>query len=981
MATKPAAATAASCSRRLVESSRQALSASLGAFLSSKFGVPLTATDVYPAVTRPKLVEHGDVAITCHALVQRLRPAADRVREVTGQELSALNLAEYLAREFQAANASLVSAQSDASGLLTALSAGSATVRAPLTHVAVTGAFVNATFAPSHFGRAITDAVFADFLQPPREAAAEIAEKVENVTEGKKDKVMIEYSQPNTHKAFHVGHMRNAALGDSLVRLYEQAGHEVVAVNYFGDEGAHVAKCLWFLQQIYLPLAQKAAAAGAGPAPFPSLPSASAATAAAAETATATASDADPAASATAASASASSEPLVLYPMRSLADLDAAVPAAVRAEWLGALYARAVETLDLGSYTALPWPMVVAAKVVAKSPHPDPEAPKNWHLCKVEVDAAGATADVVCGGTGYEVGDYVAYLPVGAKLTKKMGVIAPKDMRGVASCGVMLAHSELGGADADADGGDGPAASSAAAAPAASASASAGKKGGKKKGASADAAANSDKGIFVLNSFCPVAPGVPLSELGRRPEAFPPGSAAAAAPSVAAHVAALNGQAAAVLRALEHNEPEQVALWRRTGQWSLDEFHAIYKWLDCRFDHDFAESEVSAASQELVTKWLAQGLLETRDGAVVADLSADGLGTCVLRKSDGAGLYATKDLALAARKFEAFGVDKSIYVVDAAQTYHFQQVFKVLSRAGFVQAAKCVHVPYGLVVLPSGRMSSRKGNVLLFSQLKREMERVLNEKFNKNNTLSDESVRRIAVASIKYGMLNRDTAKDIVFELDQWTNNTGNTGPYLMYALARINSILVARDEYDGPKFDLMRTLTGLAPAGSDSAALAAALRAWVDPETQRFDLIGWAATATPREAADASPTLAAALASAAAPLAAESAAVASAAAARAFLDAVDFDKYLTEPSERLVVLQLNRFWDAVDAAVAGNSPSPVCDYAFHLAQAFSTWYEQVRLVQTVPAALPTKIVFIKAVAATLETTMRGLGITPVERM
>uniref|UniRef100_A0A146LYW9 Arginine--tRNA ligase n=1 Tax=Lygus hesperus TaxID=30085 RepID=A0A146LYW9_LYGHE len=144
------------------------------------------------------------------------------------------------------------------------------------------------------------------------------------------EKVMIEYSQPNTHKAFHVGHMRNVALGNFLINLYKQFGHEVVAANYFGDEGAHVAKCLWYLQYIYLPKAQEAYSKGVK---------------------------------------HDESNPDSIYPFHDIDDIDV-VPVEERAEWLGSLYSNAIEMLSLNTYTSLPYEQVICGRVVSMAEHP-----------------------------------------------------------------------------------------------------------------------------------------------------------------------------------------------------------------------------------------------------------------------------------------------------------------------------------------------------------------------------------------------------------------------------------------------------------------------------------------------------------------------------------------------------------------------------------------------------------------------------------
>lgn len=190
------------------------------------------------------------------------------------------------------------------------------------------------------------------------------------------------------------------------------------------------------------------------------------------------------------------------------------------------------------------------------------------------------------------------------------------------------------------------------------------------------------------------------------------------------------------------------------------------------------------------------GLLKSQNGAIVADLNDKKLGTCVLLKSDGSGLYATKDLTLASKKFLDYNIERSIYVVDVGQTLHFQQVFEVLNQMGFEQAQKCFHLSYGLVVLPNGKMSSRKGTVICFSELQNMMNKQIEADFLvKYKDVwpaeeIDEARRAIAVATIKYGMLNHDTAKDIVFELSEWAAKSGNTGPYMMYAYARCQAII-----------------------------------------------------------------------------------------------------------------------------------------------------------------------------------------------
>jgi len=166
-----------------------------------------------------------------------------------------------------------------------------------------------------------------------------------------------------------------------------------------------------------------------------------------------------------------------------------------------------------------------------------------------------------------------------------------------------------------------------------------------------------------------------------------------------------------------------------------------------------------------------------------------------VRKSDGNGLYMTKDLALAELKFGKYDINRSIYVVDAAQSHHFKQCFKTLELMNFKDASKCYHLAYGQVVLPDGKMSSRKGNVVLFTDLVTELNATIMKQFlqAKEGEWSaeeiDAALHAIAKGTIKYGMLNNDVNKDIVFELDKWCQKSGNCGPYLMYQYTRVASI------------------------------------------------------------------------------------------------------------------------------------------------------------------------------------------------
>lgn len=354
------------------------------------------------------------------------------------------------------------------------------------------------------------------------------------------EKIMVEYSQPNTHKIFHVGHLRNVCIGDSLVRILRYSGRKVVSVNYIGDVGTHIAECLWYLNH----------------------------------------SGEDP-------------------------------PDSNRADWLGNIYTKAKLFLEISE--------------------------------------------------GEEKEKY------------------------------------------------------------------------------------------------------------RR-------------------------EISKIQMSLEGGEQEITSLWKETRSWSLESFWEIYRWLGISFDHYFYESEVEKAGKEIVDKYLEMGIFKKSRGAVIADLEEYGLGVFLVLKSDGTSLYNTKDLALAKLKFDDYDIESSWYVVGSEQNHFFSQLFKVLEIMGYDEASSCRHISYELVMLPEGKMSSRKGNVFSFEGLKDEIvSQILNEHLDGRDEWSEEQKKetagKIAVACLKYGMLSKENRKRIVFDKEKWLKLEGDTGGYLLYTLTRIRSI------------------------------------------------------------------------------------------------------------------------------------------------------------------------------------------------
>lgn len=250
-----------------------------------------------------------------------------------------------------------------------------------------------------------------------------------------------------------------------------------------------------------------------------------------------------------------------------------------------------------------------------------------------------------------------------------------------------------------------------------------------------------------------------------------------------------------ILHQLEKKQGEYYELWKETRQWSIDLMNRIYKWADVSFDTWYWESDVDSTSVEYIKALYSQGKLIESQGAIGMNLEDDQLGFCLLLKKDGTGLYATKDVELARRKFQEHKIEKSIYVVDMRQALHFKQVFKVLEKIGFPQAKDCFHLQYNFVELPDGAMSSRKGNIVPLTTLIHNMENMIKDQYLNRyrgewkETEIDEVACEVAKGAIRYGMLRIDNNKKIVFDMSEWLKIDGESGPFIQYSYARIHSL------------------------------------------------------------------------------------------------------------------------------------------------------------------------------------------------
>lgn len=252
-----------------------------------------------------------------------------------------------------------------------------------------------------------------------------------------------------------------------------------------------------------------------------------------------------------------------------------------------------------------------------------------------------------------------------------------------------------------------------------------------------------------------------------------------------------------ILRQLQNKKGAAYDLWLESREWSLEQMREIYSWLGVKFDQWFYESECDEPSRQLVRKKFEEGFFVQDQGAIGIDLSSFKLGFAMFLKSDGNGLYITKDLELLRRKFSDPKVTSSIVVVDQRQKLHFQQLYKTAELMGYPQASKSSTLLYETVNTADGKpFSSRSMTGMRLLQLKTAMEEKVTHDYLERyrGQWSDDEIRKTAqdvtVGALKYGMLRVDNSTQVTFVLDEWLKLDGDTGPYLQYMHARCCNIL-----------------------------------------------------------------------------------------------------------------------------------------------------------------------------------------------
>jgi arginyl-tRNA synthetase len=232
-------------------------------------------------------------------------------------------------------------------------------------------------------------------------------------------------------------------------------------------------------------------------------------------------------------------------------------------------------------------------------------------------------------------------------------------------------------------------------------------------------------------------------------------------------------------------DKKTMKLWKDTRKWSLKYFDSVYKDFGVKYDRLYFESELTDLGREYSLKLLEKRIAKKSEGAVIVDLSKQDLGVVVLITKDNYVLYNAKELGLAEIQFNEFNPDKIVHVVAVPQTLFFKQLFELQKHINKTWSERGHHLSYEMVDLKGEKMASRLGNVILYDEL---IERIV-EKL-KERTKDKKDVKKIAMASLKYGMLKFDNNRKILFDWEAALQVTGNTGPYLQYSYARACSIL-----------------------------------------------------------------------------------------------------------------------------------------------------------------------------------------------
>ena len=269
-------------------------------------------------------------------------------------------------------------------------------------------------------------------------------------------------------------------------------------------------------------------------------------------------------------------------------------------------------------------------------------------------------------------------------------------------------------------------------------------------------------------------------------------------PEEAEKQAPLIQEAHDMLRRWEAGDPEVRALWEKMNNWVYAGFDETYRRMGVSFDKIYYESDTYLVGRDTVLEGLEKGIFYRKeDQSVWADLTADGLDNKLLLRSDGTSVYMTQDIGTAQLRYKDYPIDRMIYVVGNEQNYHFQVLSLLLDKLGFKWGKDLVHFSYGMVELPNGKMKSREGTVVDADELMDEMIATATDMANEPGRLQgvpederDDVLRMIGLGALKYFILKVDPRKTMLFDPSESIDFNGNTGPFIQYTYARIQSVL-----------------------------------------------------------------------------------------------------------------------------------------------------------------------------------------------
>lgn len=244
---------------------------------------------------------------------------------------------------------------------------------------------------------------------------------------------------------------------------------------------------------------------------------------------------------------------------------------------------------------------------------------------------------------------------------------------------------------------------------------------------------------------------------------------------------------------MQEGDEEALSLWKWFYDISIKEFERVYDKLGVKFDHYTGESFYNDKMAPVVQELKDKGLLTESNGAMIVDLDDAKMPPCLIIRTDGGTLYATRDITAALYRKNTFDFDKSLYVTAIDQNLHFAQCFKVIEKMGYKWSEDLVHIPFGLVSLEDGKLSTRKGKVVLMEDLLDEaVKKTMGIINDKNPELPDkeEVAKEVGIGAVIFDDLYNGRIKDIVFSWDRMLNFDGETGPYVQYTHARACSVL-----------------------------------------------------------------------------------------------------------------------------------------------------------------------------------------------